>query len=86
MSNKRITYHLHDGRVMDSGKVDKPSTMWNPKGKTTAKGTNAKVIVICDMDNNRIEWNVNGEVKAEGVITDFLKYSKAVPYVSMFHA
>ncbi len=86
MSNKRITYHLHDGRVMDSGSADKPLTSWNPKGKSVPKGINAKVMVVCDMDNSRIEWIVNGEVMADGVITDFLKYSKAVPYMSMFHA
>ena len=54
MSNKRVTYHLFDGRIMDSGHIDKPATSWNPKGRKTPKGTNAKIIVICDMDNNRI--------------------------------
>ncbi len=85
MSNKRVTYHLHDGRVMDSGSVDKHVTGWKDRGKKVEKGTNAKIVVICDMDNNKIEWHVNGELKAEGIISDFLKYSKAVPYISLFH-
>lgn len=86
MSNKRVTYHLFDGRVMDSGHIDKPHTSWNPKGKKVPKGTYAKVVVLCDMDNNKICWYINDELHAEGIISDYLKYAKAVPYLSMYHA
>jgi hypothetical protein len=33
MSNKRITFHLYDGKIMDSnGTIDNPITAWRSGG------------------------------------------------------
>jgi len=37
------------------------------------------------MDDNRIKWIVNDQVLGETVITNYLKYAKAVPYLAMYH-
>ena len=37
------------------------------------------------MDDNVIRWIVNGNLHAESVISNYIKYAKAVPYLSMFH-
>ena len=52
MSNKRITFHLYDGKVMDSGNIDSPVTLWRALGQPVPKGNLCKVIVDVDMDNN----------------------------------
>jgi len=44
MSNKRISYHLIDGKIMDSGNIDVPNTMWRAIGTPAPKGA-SKVIV-----------------------------------------
>ena len=44
MSNKRISYHLIDGKIMDSGNIDSPTTMWRALGTPAPKGA-LKVIV-----------------------------------------
>lgn len=84
MSNKRISYHLIDGKIMDSGNIDVPNTMWRAIGTPAPKGA-SKVIVEVNMDDNRIKWIVNDRVLGETVITNYLKYAKAVPYLAMYH-
>ena len=60
MSNKRITYHLYDGKVMDSGHVDQAITKWKTGiGKPAPKG-NFTINVEINMDDNDIRWTVNG--------------------------
>lgn len=44
MSNKRISYHLIDGKIMDSGNIDSQVTKWNEKGVPAPKGA-SKVVV-----------------------------------------
>ena len=51
MSNKRITYHLYDGKIMDSGHVDQSITKWKEGGKPAIKG-NFLVTVEVNMDDN----------------------------------
>lgn len=84
MSNKRISFHLYDGKVMDSGHEDTPVTSWRQLAEPVANG-NSKVVVEVDMDSNRIYWIINDKLHAETVLTNYLKYVKAVPYLSMYH-
>ncbi len=69
---------------MDSGHIDKPATAWRQIGSASPKGS-SNVIVEVNMDENKIKWVVNGIVNAETVITNYLKYAKAVPYLAMYH-
>lgn len=64
MSNKRITYHLYDGKVMDSGSVEIPLTQWRPLGIPVPKEQTCKVIVDVNMDDNEIKWIVNDKIMA----------------------
>lgn len=49
---------------MQSGHIDKPVTSWTPNGKKVDKDTHAVIVVVCDMDNNKIQWQINGIVHA----------------------
>lgn len=87
MSNKRITFHLYDGKQMDTnGSIDSSITAWRQgDGLLVQKGIAIKVQVQINMDQNIIRWIVNGNLHAQSVISNYIKYAKAVPYLSMFH-
>jgi hypothetical protein len=37
------------------------------------------------MDDGEIKWFLNGEVYAETIITNYMRYVKVVPYLAMYH-
>ena len=37
------------------------------------------------MDDNEIRWIINDKLQAETIVTNYIKYAKAVPYLSMYH-
>ena len=85
MSNKRHSYHLYDGKVMQSDNVDNPITVWCPTGKPAPKNEGCKIVVQVNMDDGEIKWFLNGEVYAETIITNYMRYVKVVPYLAMYH-
>lgn len=59
MSNKRICFHLYDGKILDSGSIEHPTTKWREGGKKTPIGESLKMSVYVNMDNNKIGWFCN---------------------------